>query len=210
MQAQREVRVLAESSIDLHSTPFPHFVSSNFIDEQTAAAALAGLEQTREWILSPDDGFSHFLELSLKRTPVRALAPLMHPEFVDAVRAVCTEQFGLSFDEDVRLAVHRMDGGSRVRVHTDHGVEPFTHRVVLHLNRGWDAEHGGMLLLLEASRREELDDVHRYYLPVHRLAIGFEISPRSYHAVSEVLQGSRYTICYSLRAVPGDQSGRTV
>ena len=180
--------------------PFRHFVWTDFADAEAAERALAGLESTEVWTSGANDEYSHFLELSLRRHDLPFLAPLTGSACLNEVRDAFARAFGVPFADEVGVTVHRMESGSRVRVHTDHGVEPVTHRLVLHLNRGWDVDQGGLLLLLDAEHRNDLHDAHRYYVPTHRLAVGFEISPRSYHAVSEVLQGSRYTVCYSLRA----------
>jgi hypothetical protein len=43
-------------------------------------------------------------------------------------------------------------------------------------------------------------DVHRVLRPQHLSAIAFEISPASFHAVSQMHGGARFTVIYSLRA----------
>jgi hypothetical protein len=43
-------------------------------------------------------------------------------------------------------------------------------------------------------------DVHRVLRPQHLSAFAFEISPDSFHAVSQMHGGARYTVIYSLRA----------
>ena len=43
-------------------------------------------------------------------------------------------------------------------------------------------------------------DVHRVLMPLNRSLVGFEISEKSSHAVSLVLDGERFAIVYSLYA----------
>ena len=105
--------------------------------------------------------------------------------------------FDIPFEERVNVQAHRLIEGQRIRVHSDFGEQPQTHRMVIQFGRGWDASWGGLLLLLKDWPNGELSPQDRYYPPIPRLAVGFEISPRSYHAVSVVRGGLRYSVVYS-------------
>jgi hypothetical protein len=52
-------------------------------------------------------------------------------------------------------------------------------------------------MLFRGPEVETLDDV---ILPTSRSAFGFEISTASYHAISQVHQGDRYTLVFSFYA----------
>jgi hypothetical protein len=52
-------------------------------------------------------------------------------------------------------------------------------------------------MLFRGPEVETLDDV---ILPTSRSAFGFEISTASYHAISQVHQGDRYTLVFSFDA----------
>lgn len=189
---------IAEEAVPLypHSTPFTHFLRLDAAGADTASATLTWLEESEAWTARVDPRY-HFYELLLRDgAPPRAVS-LFFRESCDEVRAECSRMFGVEFDH-VTLAIHKMLPGCHIRIHTDHGTDAVTHRYIIHLNRGWEASNGGLLLFLNAEHREEIHEEHRYYLPQHRLGVGFEISERSYHAVSEVLAGIRYTLCYSL------------
>ena len=68
--------------------------------------------------------------------------------------------------------------------------------MLVQLNRGWDDANGGILMLFAGSRAE---DVERMVRPTHASAVSFEISPTSFHAVSTIHSGERYTLVYSFR-----------
>lgn len=178
------------------ATPFTHFVRFDAIESDAASATLRWLEGSDRWISRVDARY-HFYELALRDTAPPPVASFMFRESCDAVREECSRTFGIDF-ENVTVAIHKMQPGCHIRIHTDHGTDAVTHRFIVHLNRGWDASFGGLLLFLDAEHRDEIHEGHRYYIPQHRLGVGFEVSERSYHAVSEVLAGTRYTLCYSL------------
>ena len=45
-------------------------------------------------------------------------------------------------------------------------------------------------------------DIHKLFRPVNLSGLLFEISAASHHAVSQVHGGARYSLIYSLRAIP--------
>ena len=79
-------------------------------------------------------------------------------------------------------------------IHNDFIEEGESHRILIQLNRGWLDEQGGLLMLFGSSSP---GDVQRVIRPLHRSAFGFSISDCSYHAVSTIAEGERYTLVYS-------------
>ena len=71
-----------------------------------------------------------------------------------------------------------------------------TYRLLVQLNRGWHDEQGGMLMLFSSASP---DDVRRIIRPLHGSAFAFRITPQSFHAVSTVRSGERFTLVYSFR-----------
>jgi Rps23 Pro-64 3,4-dihydroxylase Tpa1-like proline 4-hydroxylase len=112
-------------------------------------------------------------------------------------------QFSMAFEERVDIQAQKMGAGNRIRFHTDFGLKLQTHRLVIQLNRGWETSWGGLLILAKNPQLGEPSDMDRYYAPISALAVGFEISPRSFHAVSVMNKGTRYTLVYSFRAMGG-------
>jgi hypothetical protein len=178
------------------STPFTHFLRLDAADADAASATLDWLEESDPWIVRVGPNH-HFYELMLREVPPPRTASLLFRESWEEVRAECSRAFGIEFHSPT-LAIHKMQPGCHVPVHTDYGTNDVSHRFIIHLNRGWEESNGGFLFLLDAEHRHEFHEDHRYYLPQHRLGVGFEVSARSYHSVSEVLAGTRYTLCYSL------------
>ena len=92
---------------------------------------------------------------------------------------------------DTRLVV-----GQTIRVHNDYIGGAETHRMLVQLNRGWDAANGGLLMLFDSDRAE---DVSAVIIPRHGSALAFAISPKSFHAVSTIVSGARFTLVYTFR-----------
>ena len=53
--------------------------------------------------------------------------------------------------------------------------------------------------MLFGSTRAE--DIRRAVRPLHGSVFAFEISPRSFHALSTIQEGERYTLVYSFRSL---------
>jgi Rps23 Pro-64 3,4-dihydroxylase Tpa1-like proline 4-hydroxylase len=89
---------------------------------------------------------------------------------------------------------HQIVDGQRIAIHNDFLGGEETHRLVLQLNRGWSENEGGMMMLFSDPGPESVCQILR---PLSRSAVGFEIGPNSYHAVSRVSCAVRYTLVYS-------------
>ena len=90
--------------------------------------------------------------------------------------------------------------GQTIRIHNDYVEGHETHRLLIQLNDGWTDENGGMLMLFGSASHRDLKRVVR---PLHGSALSFEISPDSYHAVSTIHGGERFTLVYSFKAQEG-------
>ena len=94
------------------------------------------------------------------------------------------------------IAAHRLVRGQTIRMHNDYIDGKETHRLLIQLNHGWKLEQGGVLMIF-GSRSPE--DVRRTLKPVHCSGLVFEISPSSFHAVSQIKDRERYTLVYSFK-----------
>jgi Rps23 Pro-64 3,4-dihydroxylase Tpa1-like proline 4-hydroxylase len=95
------------------------------------------------------------------------------------------------------ITAHKLVPGQTIRVHNDYLDNRETHRLLMQFNRGWEDAQGGLLMLFGSASRE---DVRRILRPVDGSAMAFPISPQSFHAVSTVRHGHRYTLVYSFKA----------
>ena len=105
----------------------------------------------------------------------------------------------------VRVTAHRLLAGSSLRPHCDVSPLRFTHRLIVQLNRGWTHENGGLLCLFDGESSAKRRRHQKVIMPVHRSAFAFEISDRSFHAVTRVVSGERYTLSYTFYPPSGKQ-----
>jgi hypothetical protein len=179
------------------TVPFPHCAWDGFLPEVEANAILEWFETSAPWRLRVESFYEQHEFSLLSEPPPVALMKLVDPPFVGHVEALIKS--ALVVDKPlavVNVSAHRLTVGQTIRVHNDYIGTEETHRVLIQLNRGWSIENGGVLMLFGS---DSADDVRSVFLPVHASAFAFEISPKSFHAVSTIQNGERYTLVYTFR-----------
>lgn len=177
--------------------PFPHMRIEGILTDEHAGAALAWLRDHAPWNLRIEDFYEQH-EFSLLNTELgEAVATLAAPAFVEAVRHEMQDRFSvLGALQLVDVTAHRLTCGQTIRIHNDFLEGEETHRLLIQLNDGWDVGRGGLLMLFAGSTPETLRHV---VMPTHASGFAFEISPTSFHAVSSVVSGERFTVVYTFR-----------
>jgi Rps23 Pro-64 3,4-dihydroxylase Tpa1-like proline 4-hydroxylase len=177
--------------------PFPCFTVDEVISEELEQALLVWLESEAPWRLAVMDFYEQY-EFDFEDVELPSnLKPLFSENTLLNLRQGMEALLGASLRSHVEITAHRLKRSQRIRIHNDARPDGETHRFLIQLNRGWTQEHGGLLMLFRGPQVETLDDI---ILPTSRSAFGFEISTASYHAVSQVHQGDRYTIVFSFYA----------
>lgn len=185
------------------ANPFLHVVIPDCIDLTLAESLLRWFEKEAPWQFSAVDEFYQLLDMDLRGAILpKDLRILVDGSFLEDVRTNMADLMNARLTSKIDVTAHKMQVGCRIGTHTDHGSLGQTHRLLIHLNRGWTAEDGGLLMLLDEERPSPQSRNLRCYLPHHRRAIGFEISPNSYHAVSTVVMGDRFALCFSFYGHP--------
>lgn len=185
-----------QARAEARSEPFPHAVSASFLEPALAAQALEWLESEAPWKLRIEDFYEqHELELSKDTLPPH-LHGLIAPEALRAYVEAMVAPIAAGSVRLVEATAHKLSGGQTIRIHNDYIGGEETHRLLVQLNRGWEDENGGFLMLFSSANA---DDLARIIRPVHGSAVAFEISPASYHAVSPTVRGERYTLVFSFR-----------
>ena len=182
------------SPVKAFSQPFPYVVSPESLDPDVSCRILAWLESAAPWRLVETDFYEQF-EFSLSDSqPSPELAFLRSSDFLAAVKARMASLFGTALGDRVDATAHRLVPGQRIRLHNDFIAGAETHRLMIQLNRGWKDENGGFLFFFNSA---DPADLHKIFRPVHNSAVAFAITPESYHAVSALHAGERYTLVYS-------------
>ncbi len=179
--------------------PYRHiFVSEVFA---TAFAEAVAVEiEGLDWMLSTTEFYEQY-EVSLIDTErpfdnsaldsLREVA--MSPAFLKLISSVTGE----GQLEVVDVACHRSTTGQQIGIHNDFTPEGEAYRFTIHLNPGWTVSDGGLFLTFAS---EDCAAMRAAYLPAMNSALLFEISPASFHAVTEVTgMRPRYSIVISFR-----------
>jgi len=180
------------------ATPFPHIRIPDILAREPAAETLYWLKTKAPWALRVESFYEQH-EFSLLGTPLDGVMEMLACEgLVKEIGDRLRDGFAVREElVPVDVAAHRLTAGQAIRIHHDHlEAEPETHRLLIQLNDGWTVERGGLLMLFSEERPESLTHV---VMPTHASGFAFEISPRSFHAVSSIRSGERYTLVYTFR-----------
>jgi hypothetical protein len=173
--------------------PFRHTWIPRIFPQEANDAILNWLEGDLPWHHTRTSFYEQF-ELSLRVVePPPELRFIASPSTLAAIGDWLEETFDVPIVEPVDVVAHLLLPGHKIGIHNDHLSDGETHRLLLQL--GHDLE-GGVTMLFEHMTPES---VRRIIRPVHGSGLAFAISPRSFHAVSRVQHGRRFTIVYSFR-----------
>lgn len=182
---------------DVRLAPFPHLRARDVVPADVASGMLDWLDVAAPWSLTHASFYDQHEFSMLSVDLPDAFEPLVSDRYVSAVAQELQSSLGAGPLELVDVNVHRLVSGMTIRLHNDFlGSNEESHRMLVQLNRGWSTAQGGLLMLFEGDDPESLTDI---VLPAHRSGFGFEISPRSHHAVSTVHSGVRDTLVYTYR-----------
>lgn len=185
------------SAAVLRSHPFPCFTVAEAISGELEEALLAWFELEAPWRLAVMDFYEQY-EFDFRDVDLPAkLKPLFSDGTISELRRNVGVLLGASLKPEVDITAHRLNRSQKIRIHNDARPDGETHRFLVQLNRSWNEANGGLLMLFRGPEVESLDHL---ISPMSRSAFGFEISNASYHAVSQVHDGDRYTLVFSFYA----------
>ena len=190
----------AELAAEVRQTPFAHTTHPSPLRESLCETALSWMETAAPWRLRIASFYEQWeLHVDPDALPDE-LRPLLAEGTVDRLTSVMFQPLGARGLRLTEVTAHKLLPGQTIRVHNDYVPRGETHRLLLQLNRGWSDEQGGLLMLFGSASPEDLRRVLR---PTHRSVMAFGINPQSFHAVSTVRTGERYTLVFSFRVAGG-------
>jgi Rps23 Pro-64 3,4-dihydroxylase Tpa1-like proline 4-hydroxylase len=182
------------NTIEIFSNPFSYFISREAFNPKVAETILDWLETAAPWRLVVADFYEQY-EFSFWNVELPSqLAFLIQEHSLDEVRNKVGSAFSTNLSKKVNIAAHKLIPGQRIRLHNDFIPGQETHRLLIQLNRRWTDDHGGLLMLFNSA---EPSDLHKVFRPLNNTALGFAVSPQSYHAVSAIRAEQRFTLVYS-------------
>lgn len=186
--------LLRLSHLQVFTRPFHYIVSPEVLAPEVSRAVLAWLESAAPWKLVEADFYEQF-ECSLWDVWLpTTLAFLRDQAFLTAIKTRVAELFAVDLSHHIDITAHKLLPGQRIRLHNDFIPGAETHRLLLQFNRDWRDDDGGLLLCFNSA---DAADIHKIFRPMHNSAFGFAITATSYHAVSTIHAGERFTLVYS-------------
>ncbi|TCM07459.1 cyclophane-containing peptide 2OG-Fe(II) oxygenase YhhC [Sphingomonas sp. PP-CC-3G-468] len=181
---------------EVRHEPFPHATAMSALPSSQCEALLDWFEGDAPWRLRIASFYEQW-EMHLDAVDMpSAVRSVVSDEVTANLSAGLLVPIGARLPHLTEVTAHKLLPGQTIRIHNDHLEDGETHRILLQLNRGWSDEQGGMLMLFGSAAAS---DVRRIVRPLHGSSFAFEISSRSYHAVSTIASGERYTLVYSFR-----------
>jgi Rps23 Pro-64 3,4-dihydroxylase Tpa1-like proline 4-hydroxylase len=189
---------------DVRREPFEHTVAVSVLPEELCAATLEWMERDAPWQLRVATFYEQW-EFHLDDDSVPAdYRSLCSRTTVEQLTKTMIAPLNPGGIELIEITAHKLVAGQTIKVHNDFLGGQETYRLLVQLNRGWQDEQGGLLMLFSGP---SADNVQRVIRPLHGSAFAFAITPRSFHAVSTVRSGERYTLVYSFRDAPHRNNG---
>jgi Rps23 Pro-64 3,4-dihydroxylase Tpa1-like proline 4-hydroxylase len=178
--------------------PFPHMYIPRVLQSEDADRVLGWLQTRAPWTLRVENFYQQYEFSFLATDPEPEIEGLLRPDFVELVGIALQHGFVIQGElELIDIGAHLLKPGQIIRIHNDYLDGEETHRLLIQLNAGWDVNQGGLLMLFGDAKPESL---RRTMVPVHGSGFAFEISPSSFHAVSSITGGERFTVVYTFRS----------
>ncbi len=182
------------SAAECRAHPFPCFTVPSVLSTSCEALLLDWLETEAPWRISRMDFYEQY-EFDFRDIVLpERLMPFFSEAAAKDLRDKVATLFRTSLGPQIDITAHRLNKSQKIQIHNDARPHGETHRFLVQLNRAWPQENGGMLMLFSGPEVESLVDI---LPPTSRTAFGFQISQASYHAVSQVHQGDRFTLVFS-------------
>ncbi|MEV4459850.1 2OG-Fe(II) oxygenase [Microbispora sp. NPDC049633] len=177
---------------EVRTDPFLHATVARVFADELAKALTRELLSLRQWNLHRGRFFEQYESDLLRHRPTRGL---LGPDLIDRLREWAADLLTVDLTDRVQVVAHRLVAGQGIGLHNDApDADDETHRLVVHLGTGYQDDHGGHLVLFSEPSIEAVDRVLR---PLPNTGMIFAASDDSFHAVTPVREGARYSVVFS-------------
>lgn len=167
-----------------HDHPFPFFLVNAAFSEAQCVALEQLFSQGIEW---------QHRDAAFYRCSLSDVTGIIPATFQTEILARMREITGLPLVDRVLVTAQRMLPGQVIGIHSDRPLLGYEiARLVVQLNKRWQAEHGGVLELFSSPEGEVVFSVN----PEYNKAFGFLLHAESYHGVTEATQ-PRQTVVFN-------------
>lgn len=169
--------------LDIH--PFPHCVIPNFIESQNFLEGLKNELLDLHFNEKSNDlyQFKQSDDLKKKEEPhISALRKVLSEDF----REWLSDIIGVDLERTLDLFCAKYEYTDVLLCHDD-WLEGRRIAFILYLVPSWEKSDGGTLDLFSTDEHYEPHQIEKVLVPSWNTLVFFEVSPKSYHQVSEVL-----------------------
>lgn len=179
------------SHAQVFNEPYPHSWIAQLFPSDANREMRSWLHTCDCWEHTVTDFYEQY-EFSLQSTKLPASLEFFTD---DEATAAMTDWMVSTFEAPELVVsdvvVHCLHPGHKIGIHNDHIEGGETHRLLIQLSD--DLVGGDLLMFKEMDSRS----LRRIIKPMFGTAYAFAISTDSYHAVSKVENGRRYSLIYS-------------
>jgi Rps23 Pro-64 3,4-dihydroxylase Tpa1-like proline 4-hydroxylase len=180
--------------------PFPHMFAPALLAPDTCQSVIDKLETTSKWEELADSHHNEPPGAKLAGRLPASLALLESAAILATLKGWLSQEYGVEFEDRHDLNAGRFSEGHQLYPHNDAVTDGCSHRAVMFLTRNWSWADGGCLWLLASPRQPVNSPGNMCYPPIPGNVVLFPISQRSFHAVSLMKKGVRYSLTYSFYA----------
>ncbi|XP_072516009.1 prolyl 3-hydroxylase OGFOD1 [Salminus brasiliensis] len=175
----------SHGSIELDCEPFPHCKISNFVHNERFAQGLQDELLKLNYNSKSNDLYKFMQSDDLKKRKEHHISEMRSLIF-DQFRSWLTEVLGVDLEPTVDISCAKYEQTDVLLCHDDE-LEGRRVAFILYLLPPWDIRDGGMLDLYSTDEHYQPVSVVKSLLPCWNTLVFFEVSPVSFHQVSEVL-----------------------
>lgn len=176
--------------LQVFQEPFPYVYFSNVLPENTINLILSKLENESAWLPFTD----HLSQLDVFNQISSTQNFYNDPNILNLLHKAhdsAQNYLGILLKRQARLHVHRFLPGSAISLHTD-ATEKGA-RLLFFLKPDLQTSQGGGLLFTN-----RLSGLTKLFAPTNNTAILFFTDPNWFHAVTEQIEGKRYSMVFQL------------
>lgn len=182
---------------NLQAIPYKHIFSEYAVNEDLHNKIIDWLEVDAAWNLVEADFYTQY-EMDLYKADLPPFLDFItSTAYLNYLKSYVEKIYNVSLLEKFDVVAHKLVKDHIIKIHNDYLDDQRpreSHRLLLHLNRNWHIDNGGLCMVFSDNNSESVTSI---VSPEGKVMQSFEISKNSYHAVSKIYKGNRLTIIFT-------------